>query len=148
MADAIDETKIPPPVSPVTIWINLQVLNFVFNQFMKKYLPTFTARITSEYRTAAHNAEVGGAENSAHVHGLARDFNLQLDGVDIPKAQEKAVFDQFISPNWPGYSLWEGDHIHVNLSRQITTYASIAGVAGVGLIGYKIISSMGGSGNG
>ncbi len=144
----VAENEIPAPVSPITIWINLKVLGFVFNWFLQKYLPGYTARVTSEYRTAEHNQAVGGAANSAHVHGLARDFNLQQNGVDVPKAQEQALFEQYIKPNWPGYALWEGDHIHLNLSRKITTYAGAVGVAGVGILGYKVISSMGGSSHG
>lgn len=144
----VDESKIPPPVSPVTLWLNLKALDFTFAWFMRKYLPAFTARITSEYRSAEHNKEVGGAANSAHVHGLARDFNLQLNGVDVPKEQEMKLFTDFIKPNWPGYSLFEVDHIHVNLSREITTIAGAAGVAAVGVVGYQVLKSMGGGTNG
>ncbi len=140
-----DDTKIPPPSSPLTVQINLAVLRLVFDWFAAKYLPAFVPVITSEYRTEAHNKEVGGADNSAHVHGLARDFILQYkNGQAVPQLQQKAIFDEFIAPNWPGFALYEGDHIHVNLNREISQYAGIAGVGLLGLVGYKIFTSIGG----
>lgn len=142
----VDEKTIPPPASPVTVQINLTILRFVFDWFCKKFLPAYKCQVTSEYRTKTHNTEVGGAENSAHVHGLAVDFILVYpqNNQPVPAIQAKKIFEEFVLPNWPGYALWEGDHIHLNLSREISTYAGIAGVALIGLVGYKILTSMGG----
>lgn len=139
-----DETQILPPKNPLTAKLNMAILDWYFRHFMDKWLPTFKARITSGYRDEAHNKEVGGAQNSAHLHGLAYDFVLEYpNGERVPKVQAKKVFDDYIAPNWAGFALWEDDHIHVNLSRQITEWAAMAAVAGIGVIGFKLIQKMG-----
>jgi hypothetical protein len=146
-----DDTKIPPPKNPLTAKINTAILGFYFDWFAKKYLPTFNPVITSSYRDPDKNHSVGGAENSAHLHGLAYDFVLTYaNGQAVPKAQAKAVFEEFVKPNWAGFALWEENqkgvwHIHVNLSRRITEYAAIMAVAGMGVIGFHLIKSLGGS---
>lgn len=143
-----EETKIKPPANPITAKINLAILGYYFEWFARKYLPTFKTVITSSYRDPDKNHSVGGAENSAHLHGLAYDFVLQYaNGEPLPKAQAKAVFDEWVKPNWPGFALWEENqkgiwHIHVNLSRKITEYASIMGVAAMGVIGFYIFKSL------
>lgn len=145
-----NEKAILPPSNPLTVKINLAVLAYYFEWFCRKYLPAFKAVVTSSYRDPAKNESVGGAQNSAHLHGLAYDFVLQYpNGGVLPKTQAKTVFNEFILPNWAGFALWEEDeaghyHIHVNLSRQITTYAAIAGVACLGVIGITLFKSIGG----
>jgi len=145
------EQLIQPPKNPLTVKLNLAVLDYYFQAFVKKWLPAFTPVITSSYRTGTKNKEVGGAANSAHLHGLAYDFILKNSaGQAIPKLQAKKVFDEFIFPNWSGFSLFEADesggyHIHVNLSREISTYAGLTAIAGIGVIGFAIIQSWGGS---
>jgi hypothetical protein len=145
-------TTVPVPSNPLTIKLNLVVLGFVFDWFAKKFLPAFKPVITSEYRTPDHNSEVGGAVDSAHVYGLARDFVLQYpNGEPVPEIQAKSVFDAYVAPNWPGFSEWapssaaQGYHIHVNLAREVSVYAGIAGIALIGVVGFKIISGLGGS---
>lgn len=144
-----NEKAILPPKNPLTAKINLAILGFYFDWFTKKYLPAFKTVITSGFREPAKNLEVGGAGNSAHLHGLAYDFVLQYpNGEPLPKAQAKSVFNDFIAPNWAGFALWEENdkgvyHVHVNLSRQITEYAAIMGVAAMGVIGFHIIKSLG-----
>lgn len=64
------------------------------------------ARITSERRSAAHNAAVGGSPTSDHVRGFAADF-VPPAGM-APAAVEASLrkqggFDQII---------YEGDHVH------------------------------------
>lgn len=143
-----NELKIRPPTSPLTAKINLAILGFYFDHFVKKYLPAFVPQITSGYRDPEKNSSVDGAENSAHLHGLAYDFVLNYpNGQPVPKAQAKAVYAEFIQPNWPGFSLWEETpagvwHVHVNLSRRITEYAGIMGVAAMGVVGFAIINSL------
>lgn len=154
MLEPQDEKNIPPPKSPVTVKINLTILGLVFDWFFKKYMPTFAARVTSEYRSAAVNAATpGSAANSAHLHGLARDFTLVFaaNGQPVPEATARAAYDQFIVPHWPGFTEWEGAsksegyHIHVGLSREITTYAAMMGLAVLGVLGYKVFAQMGAS---
>jgi hypothetical protein len=145
----VAENQIPPPKSPLTIQINLFVLRLYFDWFMKTYLPAYTYRVTSEYRDEAHNAEIGGASNSAHVHGLARDFVLiNTAGEVVGADQTKSVYDSYVAPNWKGYSEFENKdgvyHIHVNISREVGIYASVMGVAAIGVIGFKMFSSLGG----
>jgi len=145
------ESEIPPPSFPLTVKINLAILQWYFDWFCKKYLPAFKPVITSGYRDASKNTEVGGAQNSAHLHGLAYDFVLQYpNGQPVPKTQAKAVFDDYIAPNWAGYSLWEETpagvwHVHVNLSRHITEYAGVLGVAAIGIVGIEVFKHLGGS---
>ncbi len=142
------ESKIMPPTNPLTAKINSTILKYYFDWFSKKYLPAFVPVITSGYREADKNASVGGVENSAHLHGLAYDFVLQHPGGSmVPKSQAKAVFSDFIAPNWPGFALWEEDakgvwHVHVNLSRRVTEYASIAGLATMGVVGFFLIEKL------
>lgn len=146
-----EETKIKPPKNPLTAQINLAILKYYFESFTKRYLPAVRAVITSSFRDANKNAAVGGAENSAHLHGLAYDFVLTYaNGQAVPKAQAKKLFEEYVKPNWPGFALWEeGEsgkwHIHVNLSRKITEYATIMGVAALGVIGFKLVQALGGS---
>lgn len=146
----IEETEIPPPANPLTAKINLAILGFYFDWFCKKYLPAFKPEITSGYRDNEKNESVGGANNSAHLHGLAYDFVLRYpNGEPLPKAQAKVVFENFIKPNWAGYALWEETpagvwHIHVNLSRKITEYAAIMGLAAMGVVGFQIIKGLSG----
>ncbi len=150
----MDEQEIMPPANPLTAKINLAILGFYFDWFAKKYMPAFKPVITSSFRDSAKNESVGGASNSAHLHGLAYDFVLQYpNGEPVPKVQAKAVFDNFVAPNWAGFALWEESpggvwHIHVNLSRKITEYAAIMGVAAMGVVGFQIIKGLGGSNHG
>lgn len=145
---------VQPPTNPITVKINLYVLGLYFDWFCKKFLPAFKPLITSGYRDPAKNAEVDGASNSAHLHGLAYDFVLlDQSGKQIPKAQAKSVYDEFIQPNWIGFSLWEETlagvwHVHVNLSRNVTTYSGIAGIAGLGALGFYLVNKMKGSSHG
>lgn len=143
-----DESTIPPPSNPIAIKINMAILGFYFDWFTRKYLPAFKALVTSSYRDAEKNASVGGASNSAHLHGLAYDFVLQnQDGSPVDKARAKSIFQNYIAPNWNGFALWEETpagvwHVHVNLSRKVSTYAGIMGVAAIGTIGFAIIKSL------
>lgn len=147
MAGEVNEKTIKPPKNPLTVRINLAILGFYFESFAKRWFPTFGFIINSSYRTEAQNKAAGGATNSGHLHGLAYDFILTLDGKPISKAQAKKVFDEFIAPNWAGFALFEneekapGYHIHVNLSREVTTYAGMAGVAALGMLGFAIVSN-------
>lgn len=143
-----DESTIPPPSNPIAIKINMAILGFYFDWFVRKYLPAFKTEITSSYRDASKNSAVGGASNSAHLHGLAYDFVLQnQDGSAMDKARAKSIFQNYIAPNWNGFALWEETpagvwHVHVNLSRKVSTYAGIMGVAAIGTIGFAIIKSI------
>ena len=140
------DSTILPPTSPLTVKINLLVLKTYFDFFCAKYLPGLTPVITSSYRTTAQNEAVGGAENSAHLHGLAYDFVLNdSSGRRLSRDETKVIFDNQIAPNWPGYALFEETpegvyHVHVNLSREITVWAGVAGVAGIGFLGFKLVT--------
>lgn len=148
----MSDTTVLPPSSPITVKINLMILKGYFDWFCKKHLPGLTPVITSAYRTTAQNESVGGAENSAHLHGLAYDFVLSdSSGKRLSRDSTKAIFDKSIAPNWSGFSLFEETpggvyHVHVNLSRDITTYAGIAGVAGVGVGVFKAVQYFFGKG--
>lgn len=136
---AESENNIPPPAFALTAKLNQTLTDWKFKDFTDKYLPGYEVRVTSTLRTAEHNAEVGGADNSAHVHGLAVDFILLKGGKQIPVAEFQRVFDQVIAPKWPGFALFEGDHVHVNLSRTITPVMSLATFSVLGIVGVKVV---------
>lgn len=139
-----DEKKILPPTNPVTLKINGAVLGWYFDYFLKKFLPAYSVRITSGYREPGHNEAAGGVPNSAHLHNLAYDFVLQDgSGHDIPEAQAKKVYNEFVVPNWQGWTEFEasqpgkeGYHIHVNMSRNVSTYTALVAISGIGLVSW------------
>ena len=53
--------------------------------------------ITSGYRTAAHNAVVGGAKSSQHLLGRAAD--IQVAGVSV---EDVAAYAESLMPAWGG----------------------------------------------
>ena len=53
--------------------------------------------ITSGYRTAAHNAVVGGAKSSQHLLGRAADIRVQ--GVSV---EDVAAYAESLMPDWGG----------------------------------------------
>ena len=53
--------------------------------------------ITSGYRTAAHNASVGGAKSSQHLLGRAADIRVQ--GVSV---EDVAAYAESLMPGWGG----------------------------------------------
>lgn len=53
--------------------------------------------ITSGYRTAAHNAAVGGAKSSQHMLGRAAD--IRVEGVSV---EDVAAYAERLMPDWGG----------------------------------------------
>ena len=53
--------------------------------------------ITSGYRTAAHNAKVGGAKSSQHLLGRAADIQV----ADTP-VEDVAAYAESLMPDWGG----------------------------------------------
>lgn len=143
----LEETKIRPPSFPLTARINQAITDFYFEHFARKYLAPLglEARITSTLRDADHNHQVGGAANSAHVHGLAVDFQLFRGGKRLPAAEESKVFKDVVAPNWPGFALDEvkaKNHIHVNLTRQISVSTGITTAAVMGMVAIPIFKRL------
>ncbi len=138
------ETQIAPPKFPLTARINQAITDFYFDRFAAKYLSGYEVHKTSGLREADHNAEVGGEPNSAHLHGLATDFQLFRAGVRVPLAEEARVFDQVVKPHWPGYAQNEPEknHIHVNLSRQITISTGLTTMAVFGFVSVPVIKNL------
>lgn len=133
-----EEFQIAPPSFPLTAKLNQAATDFYFDNFSRKYLIDYQVIVTSTLRDDTKNAAVGGAENSAHLHGLAVDFILARDGKPIPERELKKVFDQIVAPRWPGFSLFEGDHIHLNLTRRITPAMTLATFSVMGIVGVRL----------
>jgi len=72
-------------------------------------------RVTSEYRSPEHNAAVGGARGSQHLHGNAIDVSL----TGLNPDQQKAVVSQFLSdPRVGGFGFYpRSNSIHVDVRQ-------------------------------
>lgn len=142
------ETDIAPPGFPLIAKINQAITDYYFDHFVEKYLAPLglSVRVTGKLRDVDRNAEVGGAENSAHLHGLAIDFQLLRAGKPLTPADTAQVFRDVIKPNFPGYAVDETpigkNHIHVNYTRLITTYTSLAGFAVAGILSVPIFKKL------
>jgi hypothetical protein len=121
--------KTVPPINPATIQSNLLLMRKVFKEWIEKYLPDYEAVVTSEYRDKNKNASVGGSKDSAHLYALATDFVLNFNGVRLTEEQLKRVYEEKIKPNWPDFSLFEGDHVHINLPRNFSQATKYIGWA-------------------
>ena len=65
--------------------------------------------ISSGYRTLAHNKEVGGAENSLHINGMAAD-------ISVPGMTPKQLHDYL--KNWNGGLGLYKYHVHVDIGSK------------------------------
>lgn len=129
----------PAPVNPVTIKFNQLVLNTYLSGFMGKYLPNYTFRQTSGYRTFEQNKAAGGKADSAHLYGLAADGNLvdNSTGEILSESEGRKLYDTVIKPNWEvgGYTQFypatssKRWHMHLNVSRDVSSQVKWAGMA-------------------
>jgi hypothetical protein len=128
-------------------------MDSVFKTFINKYVPAYEAVITSGYRSPAENEAVDGSEFSAHQYNLARDFALKdVNGDFISTEKLKSIHDEFIKPNWKGYSYYAKPKtgstgwIHVNLDRKISKTTKFLEYATTGIslffIGRKIFKQL------
>lgn len=129
------------PKNPITIAINKGIMEKALKAFNNIYLPAYDLVVTSFYRTEQENQDAGGADDSAHMYGLATDYVLKnkTTGKILSDSQMKAVFDGFIKPNWKGYTYFSPKQpdtntgwIHANLDRGLTKYTMWAGAAALG----------------
>lgn len=70
-------------------------------------------RVTSTYRSPAHNADVGGVTNSYHMRRDAWGHPLARDSVPPPGMGMREYYLQLRAAN-PGKDvIFEGDHVHI-----------------------------------
>lgn len=141
------------PKGPITIGLNGFLMDSIFKKFVEKYLPAYEVEITSGYRTPAENEAVDGAEYSAHLYNLARDFVLKdRQGNYLPAVKLRQIYNEFVKPYWEGYSSYNPPKtgktgwIHVNIDRDISkktqTIETIAGGIALGIAAKKIFDKL------
>lgn len=141
------------PTGPITIGLNGMILDSIFKKFVQRYLPAYEIEITSGYRSPAENEAIGGAEYSAHMYNLAKDFVLKNKGGHyLPTETLKQVYEEFIKPYWEGYSSYNPPKtgntgwIHVNIDRDITNKTKVvetaAGALAIGMAIRKVLSKI------
>lgn len=83
------------------------LVQFGLNPIRKKFGPI---KITSGYRSAAHNASVGGVETSQHLTGEAVDFLC-------PNVKSMREVFEFVRTYWPGQLIFYSirGHVHIAL---------------------------------
>lgn len=125
---AIEQSIAPPPG-----WI-AQLLQRAALWRVQRWLAAAGAvegldyRVSSTYRDAARNQAVGGASNSAHVHGLAVDV-VALPGSPLDYAAMAAAWNA----QGLGYAHYDARHLHLGLARawgvRVVQGASMAAAA-------------------
>lgn len=88
---------------------------------IRAYAGNLPITINSGYRTAKHNAKVGGAKNSLHVLGMAADFHIKgLHSRMVYKLIEKGIKEGKIPEGGLGsYQTWVHYDIRGNKSRWV-----------------------------
>ncbi len=125
-----------PSKNPITIKINEWIFEKYLTHFMERYLPSYTFRQTSGYRTRVENEAVGGVEDSAHLYGLAADGNLinKASGDIIDEATGKKLFNEYFLPYWEGVAIFSPGtskkrwHIHVHIDRELNNFTKWGGI--------------------
>jgi len=146
------------PTNPITLGINGWLIDKQLEALTIKYLPAWDLTITSGYRSPAKQKELlekgyKPDEDSAHLYNLARDFNLinKISGKLATDSELKKIYEEFIKPNWEGYSYFSPKQsytntgwVHVNLPKSVSDTTKFVGWAGTGIgliLGAKLIYS-------
>lgn len=83
-----------------------------WNRFVELYGRPLN--INSSYRDPEHNARVGGAKNSQHIHGNA--FDVDVSGMPIPERQR--VLELAREAGFSGFGLYDNSlHFDVGPAR-------------------------------
>lgn len=127
-----DEKRIPPPEE----WVARATYS-IFSAYVSWWLARrgFSAVVvTSGYRNPEKNAQVGGAANSAHLHGLAVD-------VAIPPDRMKEVADAWRAqgPGW--YAQTYRGHVHLNAPRDVPARVLVV-VAGIAVAAVAVFGGL------
>lgn len=106
--------------SPATIANLTRVAEYL--EFVRHELGNRPLLISSGYRSPAVNAAVGGANNSAHLLGLAVDFTCPRFGPPLEVAKRLATIT----------GTWRADQIIFEFGRWVHLGLARTGVAGRG----------------
>lgn len=88
-------------------------------------------RITSGYRSPAHNADVGGSSTSDHVRGLAADFEASgLTPYAVYQTLSQAQAQGMLPPFDQLIYYERDDHVHIGLGPQMREQVSLATTEG------------------
>lgn len=138
----LPEKLIPAP--PVWLARYLHTMLLVHVEGFRGRLPAGVSfRISSGFRDPEHNQRVGGAANSAHMHGVAVDIVAN-------SAKSAKIIHELWLRESGGAAIIESDHVHLNLSRAwgwsvIRSLAAVIGLAAVLLL-LLLVEVLGGKG--
>lgn len=105
----LPEKDVPPPPEWLARYLHFMVSDYV-ERFRDRLPSGVSFRITSGFRDPARNERVGGAANSAHIHGLAVD-------VVANSATGARIISELWRREFGGVAIIESDHVHLNLPR-------------------------------
>lgn len=119
----------PTPVSGTSVaTVRSNLMQVMWRaEALRHRLGDHPLRVTSAYRSAACNRQVGGAANSNHLYGRAIDLVPAGGGVTMCRIAQEGryvAFRELLGPGYPDHS----DHIHLGIQSGKFWRASQCGI--------------------